>query len=106
VDADNHVDTRLYSNGDFRLYETVAGVATQKIAAGAASVSDDDDLQVILDGEDGEIFVNGASLGTTSAINSVLEGGNGFIHDIGGGSDGAMAALEIWKLYEDIVYIK
>ena len=42
--------------------------ATSRISAGAGTVSSDDDVVLVCDGANGEIFVAGSSAGTTSAI--------------------------------------
>jgi hypothetical protein len=89
--------TVIGSAGEFQLKEYRSGGADIRINGGAASITDNDDGQIAVDGQDSEIFVNGVSIGGTYA-STLYEGNTGFkVFSMGTG--GVMDAIEIWPRY-------
>jgi hypothetical protein len=82
------------TDGSLILREYRSGGFDTRISLGAGTVSDDDDVQIVVAGTDSEFFVNGASVGSYA---STLYGGNaGAIYPTG---NGVMDALELWPYY-------
>ena len=59
---------RLYSGGDISLDSVSGGAGGAKITGAGGTVSNGDDIVVVLDGVNGEVFVAGTSIGTTATI--------------------------------------
>jgi len=77
ADANNNIFIRFYSDGKIYLYQRVAGSASAKITGDAGTVSDDDDVVLTVEGANAQIFVNGTSIGSTSALTTITTGTSG-----------------------------
>ena len=82
-DGSDEITLNVASDGSFVLNEN----ATARISAAAGSISEGDDVATILEGANGQVFANGVSKGTTSAIAAVLTGTTWNIADDGDGVD-------------------
>jgi hypothetical protein len=83
-DYSNNIRFDFRSDGGLILYDEVSDDVDVQISAGAGTVSNGDDVVLVLDGANGEIFVNGTSSGTTSGIRR-LTGTGFFAFDFSGG---------------------
>jgi hypothetical protein len=70
------------SDGGLELYEG----ASIKIDVAAGTVSADDDVVLVLDGANAEVFVNGTSAGSTSSLTTYLTGTDGEARTIDSGA--------------------
>ena len=82
-DGSDEITLDVASDGSFVLNEN----ATARISAAAGSISEGDDVATILEGANGQVFANGVSKGTTTAIAAVLAGTTWNIADDGDGVD-------------------
>jgi hypothetical protein len=69
IDDDNHLFVYIASDGSGLLREYSNGILANPITWGAGGISAGDDVTVILDESDAEIFAGGTSIGSTSALN-------------------------------------
>jgi hypothetical protein len=98
VDSDNRVVPLFRSDGELEVQERVSGGWSVRINPGAGVLSDGEDAMLVFDGADGEAFVDGISVGSSSAF-EVLTGtevemaeSNGMVMD----------AIELWPLYVNL----
>ena len=79
------------SNGKPILYEGV----TARITGSNADVTDGDDVQVVRDGTDASLYVNGTQIGATYTSLAIAEG---TVAELTAMAEGCKA-IEFWKLY-------
>jgi hypothetical protein len=98
VDSDNRVVPLFRSDGELEVQERVSGGWSVRINPGAGVLSNGEDAMLVFDGADGEAFVDGISVGSSSAF-EVLTGtevemaeSNGMVMD----------AIELWPLYVNL----
>jgi len=68
VDADNRILFVINTNGSVSILQYLAGAFSSKASAAAGTVSDDDDVALVLDGVNCSIFVNGTSVAAVTTI--------------------------------------
>jgi hypothetical protein len=93
-DANNTVRLHLFADGTVRVQEVVTGTPTTKINTSSGTVSTGDDVCIVCDGADVEVFVNFTSVGT-GTLSTILTGTTGD-HARGSGWDGHADYLEAW----------
>ena len=74
-DSNNYVMVQVLDDGRMWLWQVIGGSTTALISAGLGTVSGGDTVVCVLDGANGELFVNGASVGTSSAVPLTTETG-------------------------------
>ena len=96
VDADDHIRFYLTSDGTTQLFKHVGGVPTAIVSVGPGTTSDGETVMVVVDGVDGEMFVDGVSIGSNSNADT-LAGDDVLVDRI---VDGGQDAIELWKSRE------
>ena len=91
-DATNYLVLQIVSTGRTYLWKVVAGAGTALINVDAAT-SDGDDVAIIVEGADAEIFVNGTSIGSTAGAVFADETGS-LVEDLATG--GTLDSIEFF----------
>lgn len=97
VDADNRLWLKIFDDGSAVLYEEIATVNNARFTAGPGSISDGDDVALLVNDGSAELFAAGTSIGSTSGITTILTGTAGFFKTW---SDGMAAdSIELFPDY-------
>jgi hypothetical protein len=84
----------MVSNGDVRVYKKLTILPTLLIQAGAGSLSGGDRLELVMDGSNFEISINGTSAGTSAAGD--LEGETNYFYQAAAGE--TLHRIEFYNL--------
>jgi hypothetical protein len=84
TDANNYSRLNIDPDGSFELRDRVGGVFSDRLISGAlGALSNDDNIVLVADGVNLEMFVNGTSVGSSSG--STLNLGTGILYSSGDG---------------------
>lgn len=94
IDADNSTGVKVKSTGQVQIFEEIEAAFSYRASSAIGAATDNDDIELVVDGSSAEVFVNGVSVCGTANLTTVLTGG-GFKKS---GSNCVEDAVEFWPL--------